>query len=232
MGLTTRISSLNNAMNWRYAVGEIALIVVGVTIALAGTAWYENLQLRQSELGMLRQLEDALQSDLMELSSAYEAQKLISSNIQALIRHLDSDVPFSEEFVPLFSSIRRWHGIDSNSAPYQALKSQGFDLISDDSIRLKLIEYYEVRWPPLQNTYLNDREFVRANVVPYFLTHFRHEADYRYVPIEFENLKKDLQFRNICMTKISRIQRFTIPSYESSIEVIEELTRLIAAEIE
>ena len=34
-------------MNWRYAVGEVLLIIIGVTVALAGTAWYEDKQKRR-----------------------------------------------------------------------------------------------------------------------------------------------------------------------------------------
>jgi hypothetical protein len=37
-----RITKALNAATWRYAVGEVLLIIVGVSIALAATSWYEN----------------------------------------------------------------------------------------------------------------------------------------------------------------------------------------------
>jgi hypothetical protein len=40
-----RISNVLGAVNWRHAIGEMGLIVVGVMIALAATSWYEDLQL-------------------------------------------------------------------------------------------------------------------------------------------------------------------------------------------
>ena len=50
------VSRLVSAPNWRYALGELLLIVVGVTIALAATTWYEKRQERRvaKELLILR----------------------------------------------------------------------------------------------------------------------------------------------------------------------------------
>jgi hypothetical protein len=48
-----RVSRLVSAPNWRYAVGEVVLIVVGVTIGLAASSWYEGRQERRDELLVL-----------------------------------------------------------------------------------------------------------------------------------------------------------------------------------
>ena len=50
-------------MKRREAAREIVLIVIGVTIALAGGAWYESRTERQDERLILSQLADALRVD-------------------------------------------------------------------------------------------------------------------------------------------------------------------------
>jgi len=62
--ILNRLGALTNSMNWRYALGEVVLIVVGVSIALAGNAWYENLELRDDEVAILTELLDALELDI------------------------------------------------------------------------------------------------------------------------------------------------------------------------
>ena len=59
-----RVSRLVSASNWRYAIGEVVLIVVGVSIALAASSWYENRQLRGDEFAALAQLQATLREDL------------------------------------------------------------------------------------------------------------------------------------------------------------------------
>jgi hypothetical protein len=45
-----RVSRLVSAPNWRYAIGEILLIVVDVSIALAASSWYEGRLERRNEV--------------------------------------------------------------------------------------------------------------------------------------------------------------------------------------
>lgn len=58
------VSRIIRATNWKYAVGEVFLIVVGITLALMATSWYENWQERRYESLVLGQLKVALESDL------------------------------------------------------------------------------------------------------------------------------------------------------------------------
>ena len=63
-----RASRLVSAPNWRYAVAEVGLIVVAVTIALAATSWYEGRQDRRDEIMVLQQLRQTLSEDLKDIN--------------------------------------------------------------------------------------------------------------------------------------------------------------------
>ena len=67
-----RVSRIFAAANWRHAVGEVFLIVVGVSIALAASSWYEDLQLRDDEAAALAELQATLREDLDRISLAYD----------------------------------------------------------------------------------------------------------------------------------------------------------------
>ena len=144
---------------------------------------------------------------------------------------MESDSPYSPELAGNIRSVRRWVGVRSNTAPYEALKSRGFDLVSDDRLRLKLIFYYENQFPSLYESYINGREFARLNIVPYFLASFRATTSNTWVPIDYQTLRSDSYFRNLCLSKLSRLQEYILPNYEKSLSMIRDILSEIESEI-
>ncbi len=49
----TRIARIFTAINWKYAVGEVVPIVVGILIVLTAADWKERRVLREEELALL-----------------------------------------------------------------------------------------------------------------------------------------------------------------------------------
>ena len=68
-----RFGRAASAINWRYALGEIALIVVGIVIALQASAWWDNLAERRLEATYLAQLHHELTLDREQVADALEA---------------------------------------------------------------------------------------------------------------------------------------------------------------
>lgn len=64
-----RLNRLVRSVSWKHAFGEVLLIVIGITIALAVNSWWEDQQDRRSEDLILRQLHAALQADLIDLEA-------------------------------------------------------------------------------------------------------------------------------------------------------------------
>jgi type II secretory pathway pseudopilin PulG len=219
------------AASWKSAIGELLLIVVGVTIALAASSWYEDRQERRKEKQVLEQLRQALEVDLQEFRSRHQTQNRVYHELIALTEHMTGTEPYDPEVAPYFTSVLTWVGVRSNTAPYQALKSTGLDLISSDLLRLKLIYYYENQVTRLHDTYINNRAFATERAAPYFYSNFRNIASSTYVPDDYEKLRSDKFFWNLCMTKINRLQRRILPSYEQTIEMNLELLAYIEAEL-
>ncbi len=220
-----------SATNWKYAVGEVLLIVVGITIALAANSWYETRQERRDELQVLEQIQQALEIDLVEFESRYALETRIFQNVSALMEHMQSAAAYDPGIIPYFRSVRRWVGVGTNSAPYEALKSTGFDLISSSRLQLALIYYYENQFPRLQGAYLNDRAFAVDRVVPYYLENFRQTEPRTFIPDDYQRLRQDKYFWNLCMTKVSRLQNRLVPRYEESLEMIRDILADIEIEL-
>jgi len=227
-----RVSRIFNATNWKYAIGEVLLIVVGVSIALGANSWYENQQERNNELQVLRQLKQALEVDLAEFESRYNRETEVLESVSIIIEHMQSDAGFDSELLPRFISVLTWVGVRTNSAPYEALKSRGFALISSDSLQLALIYYYENQVPSVLNAYLNDRAWVTDRAVPFYMENFRIAEQGIYVPDDFQSLMTDKYFWNLCMTKQNRLQNRVLPYYEQSIDMIHDILGEIDAALD
>ncbi len=77
-------------MNWKYAFGEVLLIVVGVSIALAASSWYENRQLRGVEISALAQLQATLREDLDRITGRYDTIGRVNQGIASFVDHIET----------------------------------------------------------------------------------------------------------------------------------------------
>ena len=140
-----RLFATAKDFNWRYALGELFLIVIGVSIALAASSWYEDQIDHRTEVEYLDRLRAALAIDIARFTdfervletkantlkalSTETATSLISGDADGLMRDLN------------YSSFKALP--ESNSATFEELKSTGkLALIRDSSLRDALAQYY------------------------------------------------------------------------------------------
>jgi hypothetical protein len=218
-------------MNWRYAIGEVLLIVVGVSIALAANSWYENRQERAAERATLQQIRQTLKIDLAEFERHQRAHLEQESDIIRLIEHMEGDDRYREELNGLFVSLRNWRGTKANRAAFEALRNRGFSLVTNPALRSTIILYYEDQSLLPTNAYLNDREFVVTRLAPYMDRRIIIRNVRTMVPIDYEVLRRDAYFRNLCMTKLRRLQERILPNYQRTNKMIRELIAAIDAEL-
>ena len=140
-----RLFATAKDFNWRYTLGELLLIVIGVSIALAASSWYEDQIDHRTEVEYLDRLRAAIAIDIARFTdfervletkantlkalSTETATSLISGDADALMRDLN------------YSSFKALP--ESNSATFEELKSTGkLALIHDASLRDALAQYY------------------------------------------------------------------------------------------
>lgn len=226
-----RPSRIISSANWKYALGEILLIVVGVTLALMATTWYESRQERKDELDALQQIKIALESDLESLNENFQEMREAEQDIAKLLEFLRSGATYDVAINPHFSGVTKWRGARVRSAPYEQIKSRGFSLISNSSIRVKLIDLYEGHLPALRRSTDNDRAVSRDQIAPYFFARFRRPDGDEWEPIDYEALRSDPVFENLLIAKQRRLQGFVLPAYESVINAIREILTEIDREL-
>jgi hypothetical protein len=227
-----RLTKLPNGFNWKYAIGEIALIVVGITIALAANSWYEGRKDRQDEMVLLQQMQLTLQEDLEELSRRSITMQQVEQDIAALLSHLEEDRPYSDDLGGYLRSLSRFRGTRMRLAPFEALKARGLELISSDSLRMQMISLYEDEFPGLEVASNFNRIFAQEKVTPYLMTNFRQVESREWVPYDYERIKSEGYLANLCRNRLSSLRDFVLPNYEDTTVTIREVLVAIEQELD
>jgi len=125
-----------------YALGEIILVVIGILIALQINNTSENKKKRQIELSYLERLAIDLKDNEKLWSDFHDIKQkqLEAANIFLKFSFSkNQDSVFN--IMPYFSSIFIWTDININQVTFDEMVSSGnLDLISNDSIKIKLLE--------------------------------------------------------------------------------------------
>jgi hypothetical protein len=127
----------------------------------------------RDEQQILQQLHQTLEQDFANLTGVAEWFRQIERDIIALLDHLESHDPYTDNVGQYLQSVRRIRSLSIRSAPFEALKAQGLDVISNESLRLKLISLYEDEFERLMNSNEVNRTFSQEMVTPYMLMNFR-----------------------------------------------------------
>jgi hypothetical protein len=215
------------ALDWRYSLRELSLIILGILIALWLNEWNSQRHQRSTELALLREIHASLVADLAWQKAAAEALRESERRSSALVEHLASGRPYAAELDVLFGSAYGFRLSHLNMAPYEALKARGLQLVSDDAIRLAIVQVFETGAVELGRA---DEVIMNASLEvlrPYYLVHFRELEFLEHAkPLDYSAVANDQYYRNVLDYRLVVLRRGVLPRYERT---IGEMTRLIEA---
>ncbi len=208
-----RLSRIIRSANWKYAVGEVALIFVGITLALLANSWYENSQDRAEEKEILGQVLASLQTDIEAYKRNREAIAAKIRVMTDLEEHLEQGLPYDPHLDEAFRTVIMVEGVQMNTAPFETLTYRGLDLVSDANLRNLLVDYYDTEKDRLNRR--NEFDFTDAmSAEPFFKKNFRWHSDkLTMTPIDYESLSSDQEFRNILAVRIWAHKTLTATEY-------------------
>ena len=123
------IGSMISKKYFAYALGEIALIVFGILIALEIDNWNNARQLKTLEIKYLKEMISNLRSDLkdIEFNIDFNVDKM-KSNL-AVATETRNKLPYSDSLGFHFSNLIGSTRFVPNTSSYDNFKSKGFKLL-------------------------------------------------------------------------------------------------------
>ena len=163
-------------IDWANHAVELALVIVGILIALGIDNWHTEQQERRSEFRVLGQLHQDLARDLAAINEIM-AEREASIAAMAELRGTIDGAPFDEAHFSLAvaraATLQRFA---FRRGAYEIIKSGAVSL-SDEDLRIRLSDYYEYD-TVLANQSIEDIEY---SFLTFWLPFIReHARDWRY----------------------------------------------------
>ncbi len=125
-----------------YAIGEIALVVIGILIALQINTWNEHRKLKAEEVKLLENFKTTLQGDTAQFSYYIEEFGTIENSINILIEHMDEDLPYQNSLQFHFLNSTAVWSPGTDLGVFSTLTSNDLNIISNDSLKQSIVDYY------------------------------------------------------------------------------------------
>ena len=225
-----RLGRVAGAVNWRYALGEIALIVIGIFIALQASAWWDDQAERRVERAYLAELHTELTLDRAQVAEGLARYRKIELAVDELLRILRSDAPYDESYDAYFGTAYGANEFTLSAAAYESLKSHGLTLISDGALRTQIAQVYEETYPGLRLSISYEARLILDLMRPYFLVHFRDLVfNESATPLDYEALTNSTEFLNLIDYRLQLTRQNQLRVFEESLLEIDALIDALAA---
>lgn len=230
----------NNTFKYfKYALGEIFLVVLGILIALQINIWNESRKDRAFEVKMLKEIKKALENDILSFERSVLRLSKLDSATSVMAKHIFEKSTFEDSLY--YKGESRWYYLRTgiqyqyNRGPYEAIKSSGIDKISNDSLRNALIKLYDFDFPRNEElTKWWDRDYEKQNEkLSSFLSESKvilNNGEYEFIRTFPEDLFNNKEFITLVGSIRSRGKSVS-NSLSTMVTRIEQMIALIDHEI-
>ena len=188
---------------FKYAIGEIILVVIGILIALQINNWNENRKDRAVELKILKSIKNDLEQDIVNINDMIFFDKRCIANNKDLIEILDDkSSTYHERMDSLFGMINRYGVFYSQKIGYESLKSRGLELIQSDSLKADIVSLYDNHYGLVYETldikkqfYLSSNQIFLKELKSTGGSKDQNSVHYK-KPVNFRKLKNNDNFKN------------------------------------
>jgi hypothetical protein len=221
------------ARYFKYAIGEVFLVVIGILIALQINNWNENRKLQKKELTLLKEMQSNLNEDLLDLDYNIRGTKMRLRANEIVLQVLEDSLPLHDSLKTHFANFVGGYQLTENTGAFDNLKSIGFDLVHNDSLRARITRLYSNRY-----VYLNNLEidmvgaFQMNDLMPAYRQNFTTEVFWESArPNDLVTLAKNHEFKEILRFNIF-IQRYMLNQYQVIRNDAQDLGEAIGKELE
>lgn len=180
--------------NYKYVVGELLLIFVGISLSLYFDEWRTNRTERKKERELLTEEIQAVQRDTLQINLLIEINDELYREMTYLIDTAVFETRPTKKTMKYLSRLNYMATYKPDLSAFENIKQEGFTTISHTSIKAGMIRYYqEMANLEFWTEWQRDNHFIdfKSYKIDAFAVYtFGVEA----VPEDFDKLKADKRF--------------------------------------
>jgi len=191
-----------------YAFGEIALVVIGILIALQVNLLNEEQKQKKKEQSILGNFEKSLETDLRNLEFSIDLNNRVDSSISILLDHFEQNKDYNDSLKFHFGNTTFTPALRINLSVFETLKSNNLSLISNNKLREDIIDFYNYYITEVQNSnerYADITQYVSLNLYDtrfrsFWYSNYKEWSKNRVkikpemIPLDFNSLKNDTEY--------------------------------------
>ncbi|MBO3115189.1 hypothetical protein J4050_00425 [Winogradskyella sp. DF17] len=153
---------------FKYAIGEIILVMIGILLALQVNTWNNNSELKKEEQKILKSLLGEFKENLVKFDFAYKfhinRKRVIETIMSVNPKELATD-----SLINLMQGVNDNYTFDPYQGIYNSIINSGkIELISNDSLKNKISRIQDIV-RDYQEEEIGVREFTKQNLYPFQL---------------------------------------------------------------
>jgi len=213
---------------FKYAIGEIILVVIGILIALSLNNWNNNKKDLAYETKALEEIYKGLQLDHSALEIFINNTEKGIKSITTLDSLLKEDMPtYTKAYDTLFGAVYGFRFYSIEKANYEDLKTNSLNLVKNDDLRQQLIIVFESEYEKNGKNY-NSEIWVNDLLRPYYLENFQNLVFSKTAtPINYKLLFENSYYKNLVNYRLSFLKIVLEKSFMTMKHEMEVLMKLI-----
>ena len=129
-----------------YGIGEVLLIFVGITLAIAFDNWNDQKKTDALERQILGAIVRNLEANVEELGRNIRGDEIAVSGLEPVLEVLIAGTPWDDSLVEPLEQSMNWSSPYFATSGYESLKQLGLHLVSDDQLRDQLVDLHETTY--------------------------------------------------------------------------------------
>lgn len=225
------IRKLNFKLSLKYALGELVLIFLGISLAIAFQNWNDNRKVKRQALEILSEIEENLAQDITALNELVDVRSKDLEATKRVIQLFSEKRPFDTKISEDLGRVILGSQIYFREFGYNLLEESHIAALSNLSLRKMLDQYYEQSINFVNNDVKDDKYEFQTILLPYVRSNF-DSWGYRQAstPINYNLMLKDKFFLSSLKISVGNCQS-TLNGAKSAIIDAEELLVALQAEI-
>ena len=183
-----------------YAIGEIALVVIGILIALQINNWNEKRKLQNKEIKIYQEIQSELTESLVDIESDLEDLKRnFNASIKIRDMYIGKNVS-KDSFMYYMPYVYDKEATNPKSSAFESLKSFGLDILSNDTLRQNITSLYQLRFESITNSYvIHEADSYREKIEILFNSYLRinNSSILNDINLDKGGFSRDLRYMNI-----------------------------------
>lgn len=228
---------------FKYAIGEIALVMIGILLALQINNWNESRKDTNREIKILSELKNDLEFNLIEIKETITTTSSRIKSSELILDYFKEARPVNDSLKGAFEALKMDGLFNISNTSYKFIESQGINIISNYSLRIKITEMFERHLKNIRTREDRNWKIVNEELIPQmnqkFLASPTIDKSMSYsieainTPKNIKTLREDASFKNVIIRLQSWLlvrlnwQPLALKSIEQLIiDVEDEINRL------